>query len=74
MPIFEFKCKRCEKEFEFLMLKKDEKVVCVFCGFEDCEKLISTFRTGGYDGGKLGGSSSSSVCSSCSSKNCSTCR
>jgi putative FmdB family regulatory protein len=71
MPIFEFRCKKCEREFEFFIMKKGEAVVCPFCGGEEVEKLISSFRLGG-SGGE--GTLSSGACSTCSSKNCSTCK
>lgn len=42
MPIFEYKCLKCKKKFEKLILK-DEKVECPECGSEDVKKLISSF-------------------------------
>jgi len=71
MPIFEFMCKKCKKEFEFFQLRRDEIVVCPFCGGEEVEKLLSSFGLGGSGSeGKI----SSGACSTCSSKSCSSCK
>jgi len=44
MPIFEFTCPTCGKEFERLVYGSDEaKVVCPSCGCEDAKKLLSVF-------------------------------
>lgn len=72
MPIFEFRCKRCEKEFEFFLMRKDEEILCPFCGGEEVEKLISLFGLASSASG--GETTSSGACSACFSKNCSTCR
>lgn len=31
MPIYEFKCRNCGQEFEFLKIKSDETVQCPKC-------------------------------------------
>ncbi|WP_048818091.1 FmdB family zinc ribbon protein [Desulforamulus hydrothermalis] len=42
MPIFEFSCKVCGKEFEKLQLAgREEKVTCPQCASESVEKKIS---------------------------------
>ncbi len=43
MPIFEFKCLQCEKEFEVLLKSKEEiyQVRCKACGSEKVERLLS---------------------------------
>ena len=32
MPIYEYVCKKCGKEFEVLVFNKDEKPECPACG------------------------------------------
>jgi len=49
MPIFEYRCKACEHQFEELVTRPDEAVQCPKCGAET-RKLFSTFAasvTGG---------------------------
>jgi putative FmdB family regulatory protein len=77
MPIFEFRCEKCQEQFEELVLGDDQKVICPACGSDKASKLLSACRFrngdgGGDFGGSLGGGSSSS-CSSCSGGNCSSC-
>ncbi len=45
MPIFEYKCSECEKEFAKLILKKDESISCPFCGNTKLTRLFSRFST-----------------------------
>ena len=42
MPIFEYACKKCGKEFEALVRKNQDTPSCPKCKSEDLEKLIST--------------------------------
>lgn len=42
MPIFEYQCQRCGKEFEEL-IRVSKQVVCPHCGSENVKKLISRF-------------------------------
>ena len=42
MPIFEFVCKECEREFEEL-IKGTEKPVCPACSSSKLEKKLSGF-------------------------------
>ena len=41
MPIFEFSCKGCGKEFEALVRPQDAAPACLSCNSADLEKLIS---------------------------------
>ena len=41
MPIFEYACKKCGKEFEALVLKTTPAPSCPKCKSVDLEKLIS---------------------------------
>jgi putative FmdB family regulatory protein len=69
MPIFEFKCKKCLKEFETLILDR-EKPACPFCSNTSLEKKFSTFASGSSKPGG-GAKEHGSSCSCCSSKkNC----
>jgi putative FmdB family regulatory protein len=45
MPLYEYKCKKCEKNFETLvsLSKADDPVKCPYCGYEKSERLLSTF-------------------------------
>jgi putative FmdB family regulatory protein len=45
MPIYEFRCNNCKKEFSelFLRIKDAEKVKCKFCNSSDLTKLLSSF-------------------------------
>jgi len=67
MPIYEFRCKQCEKEFEvlFFSISENREVLCPACNSSQVEKLMSVF------GGTFGSTSSSS-CSSCTTTSCST--
>ncbi|MFW5488781.1 MAG: FmdB family zinc ribbon protein [Desulfovibrio sp.] len=77
MPIFEYKCAACGKEFEEVVFG-DAKPDCPDCGSKDTEKLMSCCRhkTGGAGGLEMPSSSSSSSsggCSGCVGGNCSSC-
>ena len=41
MPIFEYSCKSCGKEFEALVRSHDPAPACPACSGADLEKLIS---------------------------------
>ena len=72
MPIFEYECKKCGKEFEVLVFSRDEKIECEFCGSKSVKKLMSA--VGMKSGEKFTSSSSTPSCHSCSSSSCSTCK
>ena len=42
MPIFEYKCNHCNKNFE-LLVRSDTKIRCDKCGNENVKKLFSSF-------------------------------
>ncbi len=82
MPIFEYKCADCGKEFEELVFNRDECPPCPACESEKTGKLMSAckFKTGGGapDYADMGAapsapSSSSSSCAGCSGGDCSSC-
>ena len=43
MPIYEYECRRCAKEFQKLVMKQDEEsgLVCPHCGGGEVKRLIS---------------------------------
>lgn len=45
MPIYEFQCQKCKKEFSqlFLNWKEADHVKCIFCESEDIKRLMSAF-------------------------------
>jgi len=71
MPIYEFRCMKCDKEFECLVLKSDESICCPDCNDKRVERLMSacSFKSSGH----YSSSAASSGCTTCASKNCSTC-
>jgi len=46
MPIYEYRCNQCKKEFGhlFLNLKEIKQVRCKFCNSNNLTKLLSSFR------------------------------
>ncbi len=76
MPIYEYKCNGCGKEFETLVMGKTEPE-CPGCDSRDLTRLMSACgyvsKTGGSGGEPAVTSSSSSGCGSCSSTNCGSC-
>ncbi|ADK84184.1 regulatory protein, FmdB family [Desulfarculus baarsii DSM 2075] len=71
MPIYEYKCNKCAKEFEVLVLGSRDDVRCPQCDAADVSRLMSGFAHKN-EGGTLV-SSSGGGCSSCSGGSCSTC-
>jgi len=45
MPIYEYRCNQCKKEFSllFLNLKEVSKAKCKYCSSKDLKRLISSF-------------------------------
>jgi putative FmdB family regulatory protein len=73
MPIYEFKCSDCQKEFDELCSMGCNSVPCPKCGSANTRKKVSTFAamSSGSEGVKsIGGGHS---CGSCHSGSCSTC-
>lgn len=46
MPIYEYHCDDCDKEFETLVMRSSETVTCPTCGSEHLSKLISAHAVG----------------------------
>ena len=49
MPIYEYKCSKCDEEFETLVFKSDESVACPQCKGENVKRLMSAceFKSSG---------------------------
>lgn len=73
MPIYEYQCKDCEKEFECIVARsKKDKVKCTECDSDNVERLLcaANFNMGGASTG----AQSLSSCTSCNSSSCKTCQ
>jgi putative FmdB family regulatory protein len=72
MPIYEFKCGKCRKDFEELVYGGNvSKIKCPKCGSKKVEKKMSLF--GFKSGSTFKSSGSGHSCGSCSSSSCNTC-
>ncbi|OGQ81488.1 MAG: hypothetical protein A2289_07265 [Deltaproteobacteria bacterium RIFOXYA12_FULL_58_15] len=60
MPIYEYRCGNCEIEFEELVFRRDEKIVCPECGTGDVKRLLSGFAVTGE--ARLSGGGSCDTC------------
>jgi len=71
MPIYEYQCTKCNKEFEYLVFGSDNSINCPECSDQNVKRLMSScsFKSSG----DYSSSSSSSGCATCSSSNCSSC-
>jgi putative FmdB family regulatory protein len=71
MPIYEYKCKKCKKEFECLVVGSAKDIECPTCSGRNVERLMSacSFKSSG----KFTAPGSSSACSTCGGGSCSTC-
>jgi putative FmdB family regulatory protein len=72
MPIYEFECKKCKKQFELIVFSGDIPE-CPYCKNKDITKRISTFNAHNVGPGPASSKSGES-CNTCISKNCSTCK
>jgi putative FmdB family regulatory protein len=71
MPIYEFKCLKCDEEFEALVFGSNDKVDCPQCKGDRLKRLMSACVHKSSGGSRP--ASGSSGCASCSSTNCSSC-
>ncbi len=54
MPLFEYRCAKCDYKFEELVLGSEKGVVCPKCNSEDVHKLLSVFASSGDAGASTG--------------------
>ena len=77
MPMYEYHCSRCAKDFEELVFGDERSVRCPACGSKKIRKLMSrcSHRSGGRSdyGESAGAGSGSSGCSGCSGGDCGSC-
>ncbi len=71
MPIYEYKCAKCDEEFEALVFRADEEIACPQCKGDRVKRLMSV--CGFKSSESYTPPSGSSGCGTCSSTNCSTC-
>lgn len=76
MPIYEYKCNKCDEQFETLVMGGTEPE-CPACDSQDLSRLMSACgfisKTTGQGGDSQVKSSASSGCGSCASSSCSSC-
>jgi len=77
MPIYEYKCNACKKDFETLVMGSF-KPQCPVCDSQDLSRLMSTCgfvskSTGSGGESQVTTSAGSSGCGSCASTNCGSC-
>ncbi len=72
MPLYEFRCDRCDQRFEELCENTEASngVRCPGCRSRRVSRLLSTFAVS-VQGGRKGGSAS--ACSTCTATSCTTC-
>ena len=73
MPLYEFKCLKCQAYFEMLIMNKDEDVElkCPECKSEEFERIISATNFAMGDGSDSG-NKPSAITRTCSSGSCTT--
>ncbi|MCG6973514.1 MAG: zinc ribbon domain-containing protein [Desulfobacterales bacterium] len=68
MPIYEFKCQKCEEFIELLVMNQDEKIElkCPKCNCEELERVLSStsYSMGDGSGKSQGVKSQTRTCQS----------
>ena len=76
MPIYEYICLDCKKEYEILRSfnEADQSIACDECGGENVKRKLSLAfaHSGGSSVGEMSGSGGGG-CSSCGGGNCGSC-
>ena len=75
MPIYEYTCERCGKEFECLVFRSDDTPECPECNCAKVNRLLSPcgFMSKGNGGQTVKQSAGTSGCSSCAATSCAGC-
>jgi len=75
MPIYEYQCGDCGKEFEYLVLSSSQVPDCPACESKQINKLMSasTFFSKSKSGLTESSSASASSCSGCAATSCKSC-
>ena len=73
MPLYEFRCLKCQELFELLVMGRNdqEEMKCPRCNSADCEKVMST-ASYAMSGGGGPGSAPSAQTRTCSGGSCTT--
>ncbi len=74
MPIYEYQCGKCGKEFECLVFGGETPKGCPACHHKNVKRMMSAcgFKSKG-GGGETVRSSAGSSCGSCKASSCSSC-
>ena len=75
MPIYEYKCRKCNRKFELLTtIAQADKAACKFCGSPQTNRQLSVFGVSGsgksdaggdFGGCEAGGCDAGGSCDSC---------
>lgn len=57
MPIYEYRCRRCKREFSELLLRTNDSrpIHCTFCRSKNVERLLSSFSYHQTEDSRLAG-------------------
>jgi putative FmdB family regulatory protein len=75
MPIYEFKCLKCQAHIEILVMSGGDnqmEMKCQECGSESLERILSTTHFSMAGGAKTGPAGSSTESRTCSGGSCTT--
>ena len=74
MPIYEYHCKKCDKDFECLVFGGEEPS-CPTCNEKNVERLMSAcgFVSKSAGGETISSSASGSSCAGCAATSCGSC-
>jgi putative FmdB family regulatory protein len=71
MPIYEFRCRDCGKQYEELVSLDVDRLPCPDCGSENTSRMISLFSASGTSS-PAGRGGSNCATASCATKSCYT--